>query len=43
MKELESSNLALGERRANAAKDYLMIYEISGKELPLSVMVRKAC
>ena len=26
-------NLALGERRANAAKDYLMTYGISGKRL----------
>ena len=26
-------NLALGERRANAAKDYLMTYGVSGKEL----------
>ena len=26
-------NLALGERRANAAKDYLMTYEISGKRI----------
>ena len=25
-------NLALGERRANAARDYLMTYGISGKE-----------
>ena len=25
-------NLALGERRANAAKDYLMTYGISGKK-----------
>ena len=24
-------NLALGERRANAAKDYLMTYGVSGK------------
>ena len=26
-------NLALGERRANAAKDYLMTYGISGKRI----------
>ena len=26
-------NLALGERRANAARDYLMTYGISGKRL----------
>ena len=26
-------NLALGERRANAAKDYLMTYGVSGKRL----------
>ena len=28
-------NLALGERRANAAKDYLMTYGISGKRISL--------
>ena len=26
-------NLALGERRANAAKDYLMTYGVSGKRI----------
>ena len=26
-------NLALGERRANAARDYLMTYGISGKRI----------
>ena len=26
-------NLALGERRANSAKDYLMTYGISGKRI----------
>ncbi len=26
-------NLALGERRANSAKDYLMTYGVSGKRL----------
>ena len=31
-KELESI-LALGERRANAARDYLMTYGISGKRI----------
>ena len=35
-------NLALGERRANAAKDYLMTYGISGKRITVSVMVRKS-
>ena len=44
IKNIESYNLALGERRANAAKDYLMTYGISadrisvisyGKERPV--------
>ena len=30
-------NLALGERRANAVKDYLMTYGISGKRLSVAV------
>ena len=31
-------NLALGERRANAAKDYLMTYGISGKRISLEYL-----
>ena len=46
MKEVLEYNLALGERRANAAKDYLMTYGISsdrisvlsyGKERPVTL------
>ena len=35
-------NLALGERRANAAKDYLMTYGISGKRISVIVTVKKS-
>ena len=34
-------NLALGERRANAARDYLMTYGISGKRLSVLVTEKK--
>ena len=35
-------NLALGERRANAAKDYLMTYGISGKRISVISYGKKA-
>ena len=34
-------NLALGERRANAAKDYLMTYGVQEIEFQLLVTVKK--
>ena len=34
-------NLALGERRANAAKDYLMTYGISGKRISVISYVKE--